>query len=240
MDKKWYKKAYRRNVVDMHITDHDERFMAQFDPQEYVNMLTLSQVQSAVVYAHSHVGLCYFPTKIGKMHPGLKGRDILKEVIDLCHQNDIAVAVYISLIFDTYAYKNNPDWKIKDPNGNPVSENSRYGVCCPNSPYRNYIAAIAEEICSSFEFEGIRMDMTFWPNICYCSYCQKRFAGDIPKNIDWTDRNWVAFQRKREEWLIDFAEFMTSTVKKINPELTVEHQASTYHANWRLGVTYSL
>jgi len=29
MRKEWYKSVYRRNVVDMHITDVDERFMGQ-------------------------------------------------------------------------------------------------------------------------------------------------------------------------------------------------------------------
>jgi len=125
-----------------------------------------------------------------------------------------------------------------------VAEHSRYGVCCPNSPYRDYKAAIAEEICKGFDFEGIRFDMTFWPNICYCPHCQKRFAeevgGEIPKEINWEDPNWVAFQRKREEWLLDFATLLTSTVKKHKPDVSVEHQASTYHATWRLGVTYKM
>ena len=241
---KWYQSAYRRCVVDMHITDHNEKFMSEFDARKYVDMLILAQVQSAVVYAHSHVGLCYFPTKIGRMHSGLKGRNVLGEVIDLCHRNGIAVAVYCSAIFDTWAYRNNPDWKIMDSNGNPAAEQSRYGVCCPNSPYRNYIAALAEEICANFDLDGIRFDMTFWPNVCYCRHCRKRFAeeigGELPGVIDWGDTRWVAFQRKREEWLVDFARLLTSTVKKVKPDVSVEHQASTYHASWRLGVTQKL
>ena len=35
----WYKNVYRRNVVDMHITDVDERFMGQFDAARYVDLL---------------------------------------------------------------------------------------------------------------------------------------------------------------------------------------------------------
>lgn len=244
MDKKWYKKAYRRCVIDMHITDCDKRFMSEFDAKNYVDMLLLSQSQSVVVYAHSHYGLCYFPTKVSKMHPGLNGRDILGEVINLCHKNNIYVVIYCSAIYDTIAYRNNPDWKIKDANGNPVAENSRYGICCPNSPYRNYLSALAEEICNNYEFEGIRFDMTFWPTVCYCQHCQKRFADEVgeelPKSVDWKNPLWVAFQRKREEWLVDFAKSITDTVRRVKPEVSVEHQSSTYHANWNLGVTYKL
>ncbi|MGQ9607869.1 MAG: beta-galactosidase trimerization domain-containing protein [bacterium] len=244
MDKKWYQKAYRRCVIDMHITDCDKSFMSEFDAKNYVDMLLLSQAQSVVVYAHSHYGLCYFPTKVSTMHPGLNGRNILDEVIDLCHKNNIYVVIYCSAIYDTIAYRKNPDWKIKDVNGNPVAENSRYGICCPNSPYRNYLAELAEEICSNFEFEGIRFDMTFWPTVCYCHYCQERFADEVneklPKSIDWRNSLWVIFQRKREEWLVDFAKFITDTVKRVKPGVSVEHQSSTYHTSWNLGVTYKL
>jgi hypothetical protein len=86
--------------------------------------------------------------------------------------------------------------------------------------------------------------MTFWPRVCYCPHCQARFAaevgGELPRIIDWESPDWVSFQRKREEWLVDFAALLTSTVKAVKPEITVEHQASTYHAGWQLGVTAAL
>ncbi|NQS89207.1 alpha-L-fucosidase [Patescibacteria group bacterium] len=155
----------------MHIPDWNEKFLSEFDPKEYVKMLVLSQVKSAVVYAHSHVGLCYYPTKVGHMHEGLKDRNIVGEVIDLCHQNEINVVIYYSLIFDSWAYHNHPDWRIIRVDGKEAAENSRYGVCCPNSPYRDYTVAHAEEICKNFNFKGIRFDMTFWPVVCYCPHC---------------------------------------------------------------------
>jgi hypothetical protein len=244
MAERWYETAYRRCVIDMHIADWDERFLSEFDPKTYVDMLVLSQVRSAVVYAHSHVGLCYFPSKVGPMHKGLKGRNIFGEVIDLCHQNGINVVVYYSVIFDTWAYRNNPDWRIISANGEEAAKQSRYGICCPNSPYRDYAVAIAEEICENFDIEGIRFDMTFWPQVCYCPHCQRRFAeevgGELPKIIHWENPHWVRFQRKREEWLAEFAELLTKRVKRIKPYISVEHQASTYILNWRFGVTEKL
>jgi hypothetical protein len=240
----WYRNAYRRNVVDMHISADDERFMSEFDPQAYVGMLVKAQVQSTVLNAHSHTGLCYFPTKIGRMHPGVKGRDILGEIITLCHQAGIRVVVYYSLIFDAWAYRTHPDWKIYDSKGNPVAEASRYGVCCPNSPYRNHVRAIIEELCMGYNFEGIRFDMIFWPRVCYCRHCRERFAGevggDLPKVINWDDPQWVAFQRARERWLVEFAALATGTVRQFKPGASVEHQASTYPATWRMGVTTAL
>lgn len=65
MERPWYSDVYRRGVVDMHITDFDERILSEFDPKTYVDMLRRAGCQSVVLFAHSHVGLCYFPTKVG-------------------------------------------------------------------------------------------------------------------------------------------------------------------------------
>ena len=240
----WYRHAYRRNVIDMHITDWNDKFLSEFDPERYVQMLVMSQVKSAVVYASSHVGLCYFPTRIGREHNGTKGKNQLAKVIEGCHKNGINVVLYFSLIFDTYAYRTNPDWRITLPSGKGAADESRYGICCPNSPYRDYALGLVKEICSLYDFEGLRFDMTFWPKVCYCHYCQKRFAdevgGELPRVINWEDPRWVSFQRKREDWLVEFATLFTSTVRNLKPKVSVEHQASTYPLNWRFGVTYRL
>jgi hypothetical protein len=238
--KRWYETAYRRAVIDMHIPDWDEAFLSRFDADQYVDMLVKSRAQSIVTYGQSHVGLFNYPTKVGQQHRGLKGRNILGEIIERCHAHDIAVVIYTSLIFDRWAADNHPQWRMVTHDGKPQGEGGRHGVLCPNSPYREYVRAFAEEICRLFEFEGMRFDMTFWPSLCFCSHCQKRFAdevgGDIPRSIDWQNERWVAFARRREAWLAEFAAISTDTVHKLKPEATVEHQSSTYPLNWQFGV----
>ena len=240
----WYRRAFRRNVIDVHITDLRPEFLSEYDPDQYVQTLKLSQVQSAIVYAHSHVGLCNFPTKVGRTHRGMQGKDHLARVVEGCQKNGIAVVLYFSAIFDRWAYENHPDWRIVLANGKEAAEHNRHGLCCPNSPYRDYAAGIVGEIVSAYKSEGIRIDMTFWPTTCYCRHCRNRFAsevgGKLPTTINWEDPHWVSFQRKREEWLTDFATLLTSTAKKIRPEVTVEHQSSSYPADWRRGVTEDL
>ena len=244
LESPWYRTIYRRNVIDMHVTDWNEQFLAEFNPENYVEMLRLAQVQSSVIYAQSHVGLCNFPTKVGRTHNGMKGKDHLRRVIELCHQHGIGVQLYVSVIFDRWAYDNHPDWRIILANGKEAAEKSRYGTTCPNSPYREYLAALVEELCQQFDFEGIRFDMTFWPAVCYCAHCQRRFetevGGPLPRVIHWEDPRWVSFQRRREVWLIEFANFLTQKVKNLKPKASVEHQASTYTHSWRLGVTEQL
>ncbi len=238
--KKWYETAYRRAVIDMHIPDWDDEFLSEFNADTYVDMLVKARAQSIVAYAQSHVGLFNYPTKVGQQHRGLKGRNILAEVIERCHKHQIAVVVYTSLIFDRSAADNHPEWRMVTHQGKPQGEGGRHGVLCPNSPYREYVRSFVAEICTNFDFEGIRFDMSFWPSLCFCQHCQKRFAdevgGELPRKIDWLDEKWVAFQRRRETWLVEFAEVATGTVRKLKPTASVEHQSSTYPLNWQFGV----
>lgn len=206
---KWYETAWRRAVIDMHIPDWDERFFSQFSPPEYARLLAKSKAQSIVCYCQSHVGLFNFPTKVGKQHAGWKGRNVLQEMIAACHDQQIAVVLYCSLIFDRWAADAHPEWRMRTWEGKVQGEGGRHGVLCVNSPYRDYVRRFTEEICETFDFEGIRFDMTFWPWLCYCEHCARRFAdevgGELPTTVDWLDEKWVAFQRCRERWLVEFA-----------------------------------
>ncbi len=163
---KWYETAYRRAVIDMHIPDWDEKFLSEFDANQYVQMLVKSRAQSIVCYAHSHVGLFNYPTRIGQQHRGLKGRNIVQEMIDRCHAHNIAVVLYTSLIHDRWAFDQHPEWRMEKHDGAQYGTGSRYGVVCPNSPYREYVRAWVGEMCRAFDFEGMRFDMTFWVGVC--------------------------------------------------------------------------
>jgi len=243
-DGKWFRRAYRRAVVDMHIPDWDPAFLSAFDADEYVQRLVEARAQSVVAYAHSHVGLFNYPTQVGRQHQGLQGRDLVQEIIDRCHARQIAVVVYVSLIFDRWAADQHPEWRMRTWDDRPMGEGGRHGLLCPNSPYREYVRAFTAEISQRFAFEGIRFDMTFWPGVCYCPHCQQRFAaavgGHIPRVVDWLDERWVAFQRCREQWLVEFAALATDTVRQHRPAATVEHQSSTFPLDWVFGVSEPL
>ncbi len=246
-EQKWFQKSYRRNLVDMHISDWDEKFLSEFDPETYVDMLTLANVTSAMVYANSCLGHCHWPTKVGHMHKGLRGRDILGKIINLCHQRGIDVIIYYILIYTKCSYEDPSDWRMITSEGKELEEGGRFGSRCPNSPYRDFVVAQIEELCKNYQFEGIFFDCTFWTDVCYCPYCRKRYASEVggkpPMIVNWQDPKWVKFQRKREEWLEEFGSLVTSTVKKIQPEVSVEYNWDFYGVNWfdwRVGVTERL
>ena len=241
---RWFENAWRRAVIDMHIPDWDSKFLSEFDPDSYVARLQTSRAQSIVLYAQSHTGLFNYPTKVGQQHRGLHGRDLVGELIQRCHRHNIACVLYVSVIHDRWASDQHPDWRVVHPNGGHFGQGSRHGFVCPNSPYREYVCAWTRELAERYDCEGVRFDMTFWTCVCYCPHCQKRWreevGGEIPRTVDWTDQRWVRFQRKREEWLGEFAAICTSTVKAARPQASVEHQASTYPGTWNNGASWPL
>lgn len=245
----WYESSYRRCLVDMHIEDWDPRFLARFDPAAYVGLMKSAGVQTVMFYANSCVGLCNWPTTSARMHRGLGGRDAVGEVTRRCHAEGMSVVLYYSVVFNNWAYDHDPSWRIIAAGGRPSREapaekdayGLRYGLCCPNTGYRDFAVEQVRELCRGYEFEGIFYDMTFWPAVCYCPSCRARFArelgGEMPRVIDWEDPGWRAFQRKREEWISEFTELLTTTVKEMRPGATVEHQLSSIRAPWRYGIT---
>jgi hypothetical protein len=236
----------------MHIEDWDESFLSLFDAQAYVEMLSKAHIQSAMVFANSHVGYCYWPTSAGKMHRGLKGRDLLKELTGLMNKAGIDVILYFSTIYDNWAYDKDVSWRVIDMEGKSSRERKirsvltgRYGVCCPNSPdYRKYVAAQLGELASGYDIRGIFLDTTFWPNVCFCASCVERYEKEsclkIPMVVDWNDPAWTRFQAKREEWISEFASFASRIVKENNPSITVTNQHSPLIHPWICGSTEAL
>ncbi|MEK6795771.1 MAG: hypothetical protein AABZ39_13400 [Spirochaetota bacterium] len=118
----------------------------------------------------------------------------------------------------------------------------RYGIVCPNNnEYRAYVKANLTELNERYRFEGMFLDMPFWPEVCYCASCRERYfkeAGkDMPTIVDWGDAAWLSFQRCREAWLGEFAAFSTQCVKAVSPAVTIEHNFSIAFAPWIFATT---
>lgn len=248
--KKWYHSSFRRCLVDMHIEDWDPAFLSGFDPAAYAESMRQAHVQTAMLYANSHVGHCYWPTESGHTHAAAAGRDLLKETAARLRGAGMDVVLYYTLIYNNWACDHVPDCAMRDGAGNGPRKakggdgpyTGRYGLCCPNAPaYRSFVREQLTELCRGYTFDGIFLDMTFWPQVCYCGHCRARYAaeagGEMPARTDWADGRWRAFQAMREAWMTEFALFCTGIVREHKPGAAVEHQYSTAPGDWRFGVT---
>ena len=238
----WYKNNFRRHLCDMHISDWDDAFLSEFSPDEYVENLKKAKIQNAMLYFQSHVGLCNYPTKSGKMHNAFRGReDTMRKVADMCHNENIAVTGYYSLIYNNWAHDNHPEWRMIDETGRSVYEQGkvlkaefanndifRYGLCCPNNQdYREFVRKQIKEMAEYFTVDGMFYDMLFWPHMCYCDSCKKRWTeevgGDIPTVENWKDEAWLLHIEKRRQWMGEFAQMVTDYTKELIEGVSVEH-----------------
>ncbi len=239
---KWYKKKFRRTLLDMHIPDWNDKFMKEFEPEEYFKALKEADINAPMIYIQAHTGLCYWPTKVGRMHKGFIGsEDKMKRLIDMCRQDGMSVIVYYSLVYNNEAVYQHPDWGMKSVDGGDCfQKGSRYGVCCPNnSDYRKFVKEQIQEFNDYFDFDGVFFDMPFWPMNCYCENCRKRWeeevGGEMPYIVDWKDPAWRKLAEKRNEWMGKFAQFATDVIKGLRPDVSVEHQYGNSLRYWRFG-----
>lgn len=238
----WYENNFRRHLCDMHINDWDEKFLSEFSPEEYVANLKKAKIQNAMLYFQSHVGLCNYPTKIGKMHNAFLGKeDSMKRIADMCHNEGIAVTGYYSLIYNNWAHDNYPEWRMIDESGKSIYEQGkvlkaefanndifRYGLCCPNNKeYRKFVLEQIGEMAEFFDVDAMFYDMLFWPHMCYCDACKKRWkeevGGEIPTVENWNEKLWILHIEKRRQWMGEFAQMVTDETKRLLPEVSVEH-----------------
>ncbi len=242
----WYTHNYRRHLCDMHIDDWNEEFLSEFDPDEYFANLKRAKVENAMLYFQSHVGLCYYPTKTGRMHNAFQGKENAMRILaEKCRANGISVTGYYSLIYNNWAHDTHPQWRMVRKDGQSARAASekvdsafgqnavcRYGICCPNNmDYRDFVEAQIKEMADYFTFDGMFFDMLFWMHPCYCPSCQKRWAeevgGKLPEIEDWADPTWQLHMEKRRQWMGEFAQFATDTLKKYAPHASVEHNLAS-------------
>ncbi len=230
----WFQESWRRLLVDMHIPDWDESFMSRFSAEEYAEMMALAKVDTAEIYAGSCLGLCYWPTKVGYQHRQLKGRDLLAETVFACQKRGIRVQIYLN-VWNRAAHDAHPDWRIiaHDGKGTVEHTNSRFGLCCINTPYRGFFLDLLSELVDAYPCAGYWIDMIGHWYHCYCPACAARFKKEsgfdpLPRLADWQNPAWLAWQNCRRNWLDEFAQQVNSVVKQQFPERTVTLQTASF------------
>ena len=241
----WYSKLYRRHLCDMHIDDWDERFLSEFSPENYVELLMTAKINDAMIYLQAHTGLCYFPTKTGVMHKALIGReDLLGRTVDLARQNGIKVMGYYSLIHNTAEHDRHPEWRMLREDGRsrraqgvlPGKEDdpnsfrgARYGFCClNNAEYTEFVYRQIDEMLAYFSLDGLFFDMPFWPHVCHCAACEARYFSEfgvpLPKEKPAPGtREYTMLAKAYYRWMGEWVQGITDYIREKAPELAIEY-----------------
>lgn len=241
-----YTRCQRHILLDMHIPDWDERFLARYDPRRMVDLFARAGAEAVMTYCNSHVGLCYWPTSVGREHAATRGRDLVGETVRLLHERGMAACAYYSSIFNTWAYTEHPDWRMAPlAAGGFFADGSRYGTCCPNNPeYHRFQLTQVAELASSYPFDAFFFDMVFWTDICGCDHCRRRYrdeeGAEFPDTIDWFSTDWCRFQRARERWLAWSFRELKQQVRRFRDIPVFFNAAANVPAGWQRGISDEL
>jgi hypothetical protein len=108
--------SFRHIHLDFHTSPAITGVGKNFNAAEFADTLKDAEVNSITIFAKCHHGMAYYPTKIGIQHPNLSF-DLLGQMMEACHRQGIRTPVYISTLYDQYAWHQHGDWRALDPDG---------------------------------------------------------------------------------------------------------------------------
>ncbi len=185
---------YARHV---HLDFHTTELLAvgeRFDKEQFKKALKDGAVNSIVVFAKCHHGWCYYPTKIGVVHPKLKF-DLMGEQIKACREAGVRVVAYITGAWSASDAVRHPEWQTRSiEDGHPAythnggvdgyvpgAPESRKPECtwpymCMSGEYGEHIKAIAREVLDNYDIDGLFFDIMALNIPCGCESCRADMA----------------------------------------------------------------
>jgi hypothetical protein len=232
----WARSRYTRIAYDCHIPDIREDFLSELDAEATAEAMSKADVTMLQLCAKSHWGLSLHPTKVGKQHPNLKGRDYFSEAVQALNAKGIKCMAYMSDFWDNYAAGLHPEWRqisLEESKGRISPPEVDWIALCPNSGYRQYFLKQIEEVITNYDVAGILIDMAGFFGFCYCNSCKEKYfkatGKEIPEVQSWQDPDWRRFIRWRYNETELIMKERGDLIHRIKPEAAYVHN---YHGNF--------
>ncbi|MGH2410724.1 MAG: beta-galactosidase, partial [Chloroflexota bacterium] len=242
---------FRQVHLDFHTSPLIPGVGDDFEPEAFARALSEAHIDSITCFAVCHHGMCYYPTRIGQVHPSLR-RDLLGEQVAACHKQGIRVPAYITVVWNEHAADQHPEWRQIAPDGRPAGRGplgvpAKHGWqwLCMNSPYADLVAAHVEEVLRGYPVDGLFLDivMTVKPG-CVCGYClrEMRAIGLDPEREDDLRRHALLVERRfmarisALTWSIrpDLPLFFNSRLRLSGDPAQGSRPESPYFTHWEI------
>jgi len=169
----------RRIHLDFHNSPVIDNIGESFNAAEFAETLKEANVDSITIFGKGTHGMCYYPTKVGKTHPGLKF-DLMGKMISACKKSNISTLIYLCSMWDDHAASIHQEWLQVSKDGmlagrHPLGTNTFREVCL-NTEYVDYFLRLIEEIFNNYkDFGGFFIDMVVqdikYNTGCICNKC---------------------------------------------------------------------
>ena len=212
--------SFRQVHLDFHTSEKIKNIGGKFSKEQFQSMLKKGHVNSVNIFAKCHHGWGYNECVANEKHPEL-GFDLLKEMIDACHEIGVKCPIYISAGLDEKITRHHTDWlwRNKDESTSWSSDfmSAGYHLLCMNSPYLDYLVEQTKEIAKKYDCDGFWFDIV-GERTCYCQNCvtiaEKR-------GLDWTSED--VMDELGKETFKRYVDTINNTVHSIIPDAMIFH-----------------
>jgi hypothetical protein len=112
--------------------------------------------ESLMFYTQDHWGYALYPSESAVPHPNLD-YDLFGTEVRAAANNGISTVAYYSLQFNNQCVIRHPDWGWVNEEG--VPQKDRWYITCLDTPYRQYVLKMMEEIFSRYEVQELFLDI---------------------------------------------------------------------------------
>ena len=226
----------RQVHLDFHTSEYIPGIGEKFDKVQFQNALRTGHVNQINIFAKCHHSWCYYPSKVGDVHPNLKF-DLLGAEIDACHEIGVVCPIYFSVGRSEHDADMHPEWCARKSDGSFISydfntkptDDKPFGGwrgMCPTAggPYHELIKKQVQEICEKYPVDGFWFDI--YGQICYCENCFKRMKNegiDIHNRDEVIKSTTLAYKRHMKE--------LRDLIEKYHPKATVFFNNTTHVGN---------
>ena len=223
-------KTYRMMEWEFH-TPPQESFNIDWDAA--VRAARDSGSESMMFYSQDHWGYAFFLSQVAVRHPHLQG-DLFGHEVSLARKRGMSVVCYYSLQFNNQCVLSHPDWGWVNEKGE--QQNLRWYITCLDSPYRQYVLGMMDEIFSRYEVDELFLDIFGIQFVlyhaegrdpfCFCKHTEDTWnhghPGDPYRDGFRTREGW----QKRYQWhekrsMVDMLDEIIRTARKHRPNLII-------------------
>jgi hypothetical protein len=212
----WYQQPLRIQQTVLRQTD-----AINYNVDSVISYLKKINANVLVINGGGVVDFFQNELPLANVNPYLEGRDLLAEVVEACHKNDIRVITRVDFRgVEKSRYEQHPDWFGVDENGEPLiltyTTPEMYAPCY-NSYYRNEHAVnFIKLLLDEYNVDGIWHNAVNFHQTCYCDRCSEKFrefGGDrIP--VEESDHEaWEEYYRWKSVNADEQLTLMRQTVK---------------------------
>lgn len=177
----WWKERPMR-LIQNNLRDID----AQMDVDSLLKTLREFSCNTLMVGAGGITS--FYPTQLAYQRPSpyLHGRDLLGEIIEKCHREDIRVIARFdfSKTHESF-FDGHPEWYYLSGDGQRARYNDTVHTCINGWYQQQYSLEVLREVLSRYPVDGIFFNMfgfttsdysNRYYGICRCDACKERFA----------------------------------------------------------------